>query len=100
MVTMFSQPQNPLSRRSATLFPVARPLLAVPHKPPYQHEATLRSDAISRVPHLAVAQALDKNEAEGEPEQFTETAWLTEATKSEPEQLIENKGSHSGRIFC
>jgi hypothetical protein len=78
---------------------VAQPLLAVSQKPPYQHAATLHSERILRDPYLAVAQVLDKNEAESEPEHFTENAWLTEATKSEPEQLTENKGPRLRRIF-
>jgi hypothetical protein len=100
MVTMRLRSQQPLGQHSATLFSVAQPLLAVPQKPPDQHAATLHPEAILCDPFLGLAQVLDKNEAENEPEQFIENAWLKESKKGEPEQLIENKGSRFDQIFC
>jgi hypothetical protein len=74
-------------------------MFSSPHHPLFQHGATLRQPRISRDPHFAVAQVLDKNEPQSEAEQFIENKYLGEAKKAEPEQLIENKGSRVGQIF-
>jgi hypothetical protein len=46
-----------------------------------------------------VAQVIDQVEPKSEPEQVAVNTLLTEAQKSEPEQIIENKGSCLSQIF-
>jgi hypothetical protein len=63
------------------------------------HAATLHPDPIFHDLFLGASQVVDKIEAENEPEQFIEKAWLTDAQKSEAEQLIENKGQRTRPDF-
>jgi hypothetical protein len=56
----------------------------------------LRQPRISRVPCLAAAQVLDKNE----PEQFIEKAGLTEAKKTNLSNLLKTNDRAGGQIFC
>jgi hypothetical protein len=67
-------------------------MVSWPHRPLCQHAATLRLLRISRVPYLAVAQVLDKNEPENEPEQFIENTCVTEAKKPNLSNLLKTKG--------
>jgi hypothetical protein len=63
------------------------------------HAAMLRKVRISRVPYLAVAQVLDKNEPENEPEQSIEIAWLTEAKKAKLSNLLKTMDRFLSRFF-
>jgi hypothetical protein len=78
-------------------------MLSLSHDSLSQHAAAPIPRRISGVlggSIFRVAQVLDKNEAENEPEQSIEKQWLTEAKKDEAEQPIENKRSRLGQIFC
>jgi hypothetical protein len=67
-------------------------MVSWPHHALCRHAVTLRQPRISRVPYLAVAQVLDKNEPQSEPEQFIENTWLTEAEKPNLTNSLKTKG--------
>jgi hypothetical protein len=69
------------------------------HYPLCRHAATLHPHPILRDPYLGVAQVLDRNEAENEPEQFIEKAWLTEAKKAKLSNLLKTKDRVLGKFF-
>jgi hypothetical protein len=60
----------------------------------------LRQPRISRVPYVAGAQVLDKNEAENEPEQFIEKSWLTEAKRANLSKLLKTNDHVWAGFFC
>jgi hypothetical protein len=91
MITMLLRSQSPLCEHAATLFSVAQPLLAVFQKPLCQPAATMHPDAILCDPHFGVAQVIDQVEPKSEPEQFIEKAWLTEAKKTNLNNLLKTK---------
>jgi hypothetical protein len=56
-----------------------------------RHAAILHPQPILRGAYLGVAQVLDKNEPENEPEQFIEKAWLTGVKKTKLSNLLKTK---------
>jgi hypothetical protein len=79
-VTMLSRPCEPVCQ--STTGEIARRILRI------------LSDLLSRV-----VQVLDKNEAETEPEQFIEKAWLTESKKAKLSNLLKTKDRVSTSFF-